>query len=237
VLLQEVDTYCGRSGRRDVARDLAEALDMNWVGAGEFQEIGEGAPGRPALTGQAILSRFPIEDAAALPFASQARWRWTLNPVQPRRGGRMTLRARTGGLLIYNTHFESGKDENLRARQIDEITRDASRHPDASTLVAGDLNNASVIVSPIFRSLADASFEDLLDNVGSRGPTSYGQTHPIDWMFGRNVASGGGRIVSVIEPASDHFPVVAAISAPAAVASVAAAVGSVSPVSAVSSLQ
>src|SRR5262249_46794937 len=38
VLLQEADRFCDRSGQRDVARDLAEALGMNWVSAGEFQE-------------------------------------------------------------------------------------------------------------------------------------------------------------------------------------------------------
>ena len=41
VALQEVDRDCRRTDYRDVARDLAHALDMNWVGAGEFQEIGE----------------------------------------------------------------------------------------------------------------------------------------------------------------------------------------------------
>src|SRR4051812_27416692 len=78
VLLQEVDNGCRRTGYRNVARDLATALDMNWVHAGEFQEIGEGTRARAAITGQAILSRFPIEDAAPLPFAAQARWRWTV---------------------------------------------------------------------------------------------------------------------------------------------------------------
>ena len=53
--LQEVDWACRRSGDRNTARDLAEALGLNWVFAGEFQEIGEGRGGRPALTGQSIV--------------------------------------------------------------------------------------------------------------------------------------------------------------------------------------
>ena len=40
VLLQEVDQGCRRTGYRNVARDLAAALDMNWVAVGEFQELG-----------------------------------------------------------------------------------------------------------------------------------------------------------------------------------------------------
>jgi len=87
LLLQEVDRYCDRSGGRDVAANLAAALGMNWIFAGEFQEIGEGTKGRGALHGQAILSRYPITDAGVLVFMEQARLRWRLNPVQPRRGG------------------------------------------------------------------------------------------------------------------------------------------------------
>src|SRR4051812_15253335 len=39
LLLQEVDRACRRTRDRDVAQDLARALDMNWTSAGEFQEI------------------------------------------------------------------------------------------------------------------------------------------------------------------------------------------------------
>jgi hypothetical protein len=59
LLLQEVDRYCDRSGGRDVAADLASALGMNWVAAGEFQEIGKATKGGAALHGQAILSTRP----------------------------------------------------------------------------------------------------------------------------------------------------------------------------------
>ena len=45
LLLQEVDRHCDRSDGRDVAADLAAALGMNWIFAGEFQEIGEGTEG------------------------------------------------------------------------------------------------------------------------------------------------------------------------------------------------
>ncbi len=63
LLLQEVDRHVRRTAYRDIARDLAHALDLNWVSGGEFQEIGEGRGKRPALTGQAILSKVPITGA------------------------------------------------------------------------------------------------------------------------------------------------------------------------------
>ena len=91
VLLQEVDRFCARSDDRDVARELALHLRMNYVTAGEFQEIGEGRRDRPCVSGQAILSRLPIADATTVRFEDQATLKWRLNPAQPRRGGRIAL--------------------------------------------------------------------------------------------------------------------------------------------------
>ncbi len=69
-LLQEVDVFCRRSGNRNVAKDLADAIGANWVFAGEFQEIGESTNPVPALTGQAILSKYPITSVTYVPCSS-----------------------------------------------------------------------------------------------------------------------------------------------------------------------
>jgi endonuclease/exonuclease/phosphatase family metal-dependent hydrolase len=212
LLLQEVDRYCRRTGYRDIAQELAEALAMNWVWAGEFQEIGEGRSGRPALTGQAILSRFPIEDAEVLRFEAQDRWRWSINPLQPRRGGRMALKARIAGMMVYNTHIESGPKLDLKRRQIEEIIEDHSRGEAAGlpVIIGGDFNNGPQLHASMFEELNSANFVDALGVTTNRGATSLGQQHPIDWIFVRNIASEGGRVVPTAH-ASDHFPVIAAL--------------------------
>jgi endonuclease/exonuclease/phosphatase family metal-dependent hydrolase len=227
LLLQEVDRFCKRTGYRDVARDLAAALDMYWVAAGEFQEIGEGRRGKPAVTGQAILSRYPIEDARVLRFEAQDRWRWSINPVQPRRGGRMALVARSHRLLLYDTHIESGGNERLQRRQMAEVVADQAREvargaagPDsAAVLIAGDFNNGLVGHSPMRAHLTEAAFTDALGDVVGRGPTSRGQEHPIDWIFvkGLSPVTGSGRIVDA-HSASDHSPVIASLSSGVALA-------------------
>ena len=148
LLLQEVDRDCRRTEYRDVARDLAAALGMNWIAAGEFQEIGEARRGRPSITGQAILSKFPIDDPDVVRFASQDRWRWSINPVQPRRGGRIALRARTGGILVYNTHIESGENARIKRHQMAEILADQSKHATAGipVVIGGDFNSGPIRV-------------------------------------------------------------------------------------------
>ena len=210
LLLQEVDRGCDRSGRRDVAADLAAALGMNWIFAGEFQEIGEGAKGRAALHGQAILSRYPITDAGVVVFADQARLRWRLNPVQPRRGGRMALRARTGGMLVYTAHLESGGNDTLRRKQLDEMVRDQQRQarPEERVVLAGDFNNPPVAQSSMFGAIRSERFID--SHGGAPRLTSIGRSYPIDWIFVKNLAFLESNVY-IVNGVSDHFPVVASV--------------------------
>jgi endonuclease/exonuclease/phosphatase family metal-dependent hydrolase len=215
LLLQEVDQGCRRTRYRNVARELAAALDMNWVAAGEFQELGEASGRDPALTGQAILSKFVIRDAGHVRFKAQDRWRWSVNPVQPRRGGRVALRVRTAGLLVYDTHLESGGNEELQHRQMAEIIGDEERHAGESpVMIAGDFNNRIARTPLTFRSLAEASFIDALGDDVGRGPTSRGRPHPIDWIFVKRGGLATGQVIQA-QAASDHSPLMT-ILAPAA---------------------
>lgn len=207
VLLQEVDRYCKRSGNRDIARELGEVLGMNWVSGGEFQEVGE-ANGRPAaITGQAILSKYPIADPGVIVFADQSSARWRFNPMQPRRGGRMALRARTAGLTLYSVHLESGGDDEQRARQLAEVVADQSRQSAQSVVIGGDFNNHVAFQSFLFDGLRSAGFADALGALSPR-ETSMNHRHPIDWLFVRGGLSARGRVERVAN-ASDHYPLVA----------------------------
>jgi endonuclease/exonuclease/phosphatase family metal-dependent hydrolase len=204
VLLQEVDRFCSRSDGRDVPRELAVRLRMNWVSGGEFQEIGEGRHGEPCVSGQAILSRLPLVDAHVLRFDDQASMKWRLNPAQPRRGGRVALGVRTGGVLVYSLHLESGSDEMLRGRQVGELVEGLDDGA-APVIIGGDFNNRGGQQSPMFEPLAAAGFRNTLSaDESSRARRS------IDWIFVRD-SEGHARVVRV-EDASDHDPVVARIS-------------------------
>jgi endonuclease/exonuclease/phosphatase family metal-dependent hydrolase len=208
ILLQEVDRYCRRSSNRDVARELGQALGMNWVAAGEFQEVGEALGTSAAVTGQAILSREPIADPHVVVFTDQSSMRWRLNPMQPRRGGRIALSARTAGLLVYSLHLESGGSDAQRSSQLREVLADEARQHANHVVLAGDFNNAVAFQSFMFAGLAPAGFSDALGSAPRQ--TSMNHRHPIDWMFVKGVRSRNGR-VERIEGASDHYPLVATI--------------------------
>ena len=214
-VLQEVDWDCRRSGDRSIASDLAEALNLNWVFAGEFQEIGEGRPGRAALTGQAILSRYPIEEISVLRFERQAALRWNLDPFQPRRGGRIALRARSGGVVVYNAHIESARDDRFRVRQVNEILADHVRKPDSAAplILAGDLNTGPPQHSPVVQSIISAGLTDALGGGSEWRKTSMRHQYPLDWIFVKSLEAAGGH-VSDHGQASDHFPLFATLSVP-----------------------
>jgi len=212
-LLQEVDLGVRRSGHRHVARALAEDLGLNWVFAGEFQELGQGRRGNPALTGQAVLSRFPIANPVALPFENQARWRWRLDPLQPRRGGRMALRVESAGVLFYNAHIESAKDDDFRQNQVVEMVFDHLLSDRASrpVVMAGDFNTGRPAhESPVISRLIGEGFMDALGAAGDPRRTSINHEQPLDWIFLRNLRPAGGRVLEV-RNASDHFPLEAAV--------------------------
>lgn len=207
-LLQEVDMFCRRSRSRDVARDLAERLRTNWVYAGEFQEIGEASNGVPALTGQAVLSRHPIEEASVIRFAAQARFRWSLSPIEPRRGGRIALKVRAAGIVAYNAHMESVGADRIRREQLDEVLADTRMaREDTPVVIAGDFNTGPAARSSMVGALGAAAFADALSENGARR-TSVRRNHQLDWIFVKNLPSGGGHIFNTGQ-ASDHYPVLA----------------------------
>jgi endonuclease/exonuclease/phosphatase family metal-dependent hydrolase len=213
-LLQEVDVGCRRSGFRNVARWLADRLDMNWIFGGEFQEIGQGSPDAPALTGQAILSRYPITAPRVIPFPDQARLRWRASPLQPRRGARMALYAETAGLRVYNAHIESGKNDAFRRKQLahlaDEEDTMAAGEP---VVIAGDFNCGPFGHRRMLDTLHDRGFVDALEGHPATRRTSISRAHALDWIVVRqlSVSSSG---VAARHTGSDHYPVWAKVQRP-----------------------
>jgi len=135
-----------------------------------------------------------------------------LNPLQPRRGGRIALRARTAGLLVYSLHLESSGDDEQRTSQLNQVLADQSRHRAEPAAIAGDFNNAMAFQSFMFAGLAPAGFTDAPGNTsGEHRRSSMNHRHPIDWLFVKGAASASG-CVERIDDASDHYPIVATLS-------------------------
>jgi endonuclease/exonuclease/phosphatase family metal-dependent hydrolase len=97
----------------------------------------------------------------------------------------MALSARTGGMVVYTAHLESGGSDTLRRKQLDEMVRDQQRQarPDERVVLAGDFNNPPVAQSSMFGAIRSARF---IDSHGAAPRlTSIGRSYPIDWIFVR----------------------------------------------------
>src|SRR5271165_3817730 len=151
IILQEVDINARRTHRLNVAQEIAQKLQMNYVFGREFQELTQGSRSSPAYHGQATLSRWPLSNPRILRFKKQSNFwrpRWYLPDMQPfqeRIGGRMALVSEVNvagkPLVSYNLHLESRGDDSLRCSQLLDCLNDASQYKSAVPIIlAGDLN-------------------------------------------------------------------------------------------------
>ena len=146
LLLQEVDLNARRTGCRDIASELAHALNLNYVFGLEFQELSEGTPARPAYHGNATLSPWPLSKARMIRFRDQSSfWKphWyvpNLATFQRRTGGRIALVAEANiygrKVVTYNLHLESRGADELRLRQLNEVLADCRKYVERPSFVS-----------------------------------------------------------------------------------------------------
>ncbi|MBI4470679.1 MAG: endonuclease/exonuclease/phosphatase family protein [Acidobacteria bacterium] len=222
-VLQEVDLGTRRTGYRNVAEVMARELGMNYAFGIEFEELAQGRSDRPAFTGQAVLSRFPISRARLLRFNHQLHdwgpfWKLPWSRLQPRRGGRMALvvemRWRGRPCVIYDTHLESKADDAGRALQMKEILEDLATHysSDTPVIIAGDFNTRHGAGSAVVRELKARGFQNALQDDAGPASTKVGRNRRVDWVFVRQLRFFGGRVTHLA--ISDHYPMVVRLALP-----------------------
>ena len=218
VLLQESDLNARRTHHLNVAKEIAQKLQMNYVFGREFQELTQGSRASPAYHGQATLSRWPLSNSRILRFQKQSNFwrpRWFLpeiEPFQERTGGRLALvsDANVAGktIVTYNLHLESKGDDALRCSQLDEALDDTRRYDrNAAILFTGDFN-LDVSGEPGATLISRAQFQDAFANehVPTTPHSFLEQGRIIDWIFTRGPIRASQPQVHRSVSASDHYP-------------------------------
>jgi endonuclease/exonuclease/phosphatase family metal-dependent hydrolase len=182
VALQEVDKGTERAAGVDQAALLGKLCRMHHA-------FGQGLPYQGGQYGQAILSRFPIEEVCVHPLPHQF-------DHEPRAA--LEVRVRPDGLgpvTFVGTHLCNQKAEN-RVQQAQRIDRLFSRHEGGSVILAGDFNSRPG--SEPMKVLFDAGWVDAV------APRSV-----IDYVLVRSCDPWKVKEVTILdEPvASDHDPV------------------------------
>jgi len=154
-LLSEVDVGLGRSGNRNVARELAEALGMSYAFGVSYlaltDDFGDDAAGREntlALSGAAVISRYPIGRVENIDLPEV---RDKFHSSEKRLGKKRALLAEIalpdGPLAVVACHLDANSSPAQRARQLAGILDSIDRSGVARALVGGDFNSSTYDVS------------------------------------------------------------------------------------------
>jgi endonuclease/exonuclease/phosphatase family metal-dependent hydrolase len=217
ILLQETDVNARRTRHRNIPRDIARALRMNYIFGREFEELAQGTEASPAYHGQTTLSRLPLSHPSILRFRNQStfwRPRWFVPPLQSfqrRQGGRMalvceiTIQGRT--LVLYNVHLESRGNDELRIGQLSEMLTEIRKNPaDTPVLLGGDFN-FDLSRGPATALIAGMRIENRFGSFGGRRTVpNHAKAAVIDWILTRGALSASDPEIHESVTASDHFP-------------------------------
>lgn len=218
LLLQEADLNARRTHRVNVAREIAQKLQMNYTFGREFQELTQGTRASPAYHGQATLSRWPLLNSRIIRFQKQSNFwhpHWFLPevaPFQERIGGRLALvcQANIAGktIVAYNVHLESKGDNALRVSQLEETLQDTRQYDsDTPILLAGDFN-LDVSDGTAASAIRRARFQDAFasQHLPTTPNSFFEEGRTIDWIFSRGPVRPSQPQVHRSVSASDHYP-------------------------------
>jgi len=218
ILLQESDRNGRRTAYRNVARELAQKLGMNYAFGIEFQELAQGSESSPAYHGQATLSCWPLREPRILRFRRQSRYwlpRWWIPPLpvfQRRIGGRMVLVTRVAvgsrSVTAYNLHLESRNGDEHRRSQLSELAADAGRCAGDVIVIAGGDFNFDITGPGETALLRDAGFDNPFAklDISTIPPAAFGSGKSIDWVLTRGEVTLSSPKVHNSIRASDHYP-------------------------------
>lgn len=238
LLATELDRGMARTDNRDTPTDLAAALGgWSCAFAVEFVELDHGSPREQGLAagrdsaqgfhGNAVLSAWPIRQAAVIPLDDGGAWFVNeLKEGQRRVGGRNAVAAEIdgpwGAFWAISAHFESESTPASREAEARRITEAvAALAGDDPVLLGGDLNTAALSgdladakdvfdhapgAEPTFAELGSAGFDWRAAN--APGATTRLRewdpaTRPrrkIDWLFTRGLAASAPWVAPALDP-------------------------------------
>jgi endonuclease/exonuclease/phosphatase family metal-dependent hydrolase len=215
VAIQEADRGTVRAGALHVARELAEALAMNYVRAHvptpadvaprdrkwwlDFEErigVGEGGD-----TGVAILSSLPLSDAVRIELP------WKDCPWRPRLAIAASVLFGGGRLHVFNAHIDTHASVEGQLEQHRAVLSLAERACGAEPVVLlGDFNTLTDEARHAARALLESQGYATPLPTGTATWRSGPLRYHYDWIFTRHLHVkrwGVARVRGI----SDHWPV------------------------------
>ncbi len=204
VLLSEIDCGLGRSGNRNVARELACALGRSYVFAPSYLTLqddwGENRAGNAnttALAGTAILSRLAIRRAENVDMpALRDKFSSSERRLGNKRALLVEVDAPAGPLLVGACHLDSNASPRQRAQQLGALLDRIEAVAPAPAIVGGDFNSSTHDLSSLIASLRDLARHLLSTghprNIdGYMSPAAFGEHPAFDLLAARGFTVDG----------------------------------------------
>ncbi|MFD0594817.1 endonuclease/exonuclease/phosphatase family protein [Catellatospora coxensis] len=195
VVLQEVSRGWAIGGGVDVAEYLSRELGMPFTWS----------PAADGQFGNLLLTRLPVSSVRTgrLPYGQGPMWRSYLKATLTLHGGRT--------LDVVTAHLTHRKPNTpTRLAQIDGLL--AQVDPAAPTLIAGDFNFwPSWPEQRSFTSAGWVSAQDVTGHGAAWTSPTDRPTNRVDWVFGSPQVAFTDFAVLTQITASDHFPVLTAL--------------------------
>ena len=155
LLLSEVDVGLGRSGNRNVARELAEALGMSYAFGvsylaltDDFGDESAGLENTLALSGAAVLSRYPLGRVENIDLPEiRDKFRSSEKRLGKKRALLAEVALPDGPLVVAACHLDSNASPAQRACQLGGVLDSVERSGVARALVGGDFNTSTYDIS------------------------------------------------------------------------------------------
>ncbi len=151
-MLPETDLGMVRSGNRNVAREIAEALGLNYYFVPTYLNLCKGngteshfeGDNTLAIHGNAILSRYPLKEFHRIPLHNNKD---KMKGKEKRLGNQQALACTVvfpqGEMRVICAHLDAHSSKRHRRDQMRTIMKDVSRLRPLPSLFGGDLNTTT----------------------------------------------------------------------------------------------
>ncbi len=152
LLIPETDMGMARSANRNVAKELAEALGLNYffvptyinLSKGNGTEIHFEGDNTHAIHGNAILSRYPIKDFHNIPLHNaKDKMKGKEKRLGHQQAPACTVVLPQGEVRVICAHLDAHSSKRHRRDQMRMIMRYINQLPKLPTLFGGDLNTTT----------------------------------------------------------------------------------------------
>ncbi len=152
LLITETDLGMARSRNRNIARDLAEALGLNYFFAPSYLNLEKGSgterefegENELGLHGNAILSRYPIHKPRIVPIPNSHD---KMHGKEKRLGSQRALIATVDfagkPLRVGCFHVNVRSTQEKRKEEVEMVVKAINEEGDAPTLIGGDWNTST----------------------------------------------------------------------------------------------